>query len=224
MIAVVMAAGDGRRLRPVTERYAKPVLPVDGRPVIVTLLHELRAAGIERVTVVTGHLAGQVEALLDGFPLDLRFVRQPEPLGSADAVRRGLDAVPALVAGADTVFTPGDIARFAAAAGHAIAVCRDPQPDRPQRGAIRVEDGRVVRVLDDDPANPLAPAPLWRLGETFDRGLLDRLGGPPFELARAFQLLVDAGERVDGVEIGPTRDLTHPADLIEHNFVYLRRS
>src|SRR5205085_9277866 len=89
--AVVMAAGEGTRLRPITERYAKPVLPIDGRPVIVTLLHELRAAGIERVTVVTGHLAEQVEALLDG--LGVRFVRQPEPLGSADAVRRGLGAL-----------------------------------------------------------------------------------------------------------------------------------
>ncbi|MDX6542500.1 MAG: Nucleotidyl transferase, partial [Gaiellaceae bacterium] len=36
-----MAAGEGRRLRPLTERYAKPVLPIDGRPVIATLLHEL---------------------------------------------------------------------------------------------------------------------------------------------------------------------------------------
>src|SRR6266536_2467423 len=88
--AVVMAAGEGRRLRPLTERYAKPVLPIDGRPVIVTLLHELRAAGIERVTVVTGHLAEQIESLLAGSPIELRFVRQPEALGSADAVRRGL--------------------------------------------------------------------------------------------------------------------------------------
>jgi glucose-1-phosphate thymidylyltransferase len=222
MEAVVMAAGEGRRLRPLTERYAKPVLPIDGRPVVVTLLHELRAAGIERVTVVTGHLAGQVEALLEGFPLDLRFVRQPEPLGSADAARRGLEGVPALVVAADTAFTPGDVGRFAATPGHAIAARRDPPPDPPHRAALLVEDGRVTRVLDDDPANPLASAPLWRLGEDFDRPLLDRLEGPPFELARAFQSLVDAGATVHGVEIGPTRDLTHPVDLIEHNFGYLR--
>src|SRR5262249_50871475 len=93
--AVVMAAGEGRRLRPLTERYANPVLPIDGRPVVVTLLHELRAAGIDRVTVVTGHLAEQVESLLDGF--EVRFVRQPQPHGSADAVRRGLDGLPAIV-------------------------------------------------------------------------------------------------------------------------------
>jgi glucose-1-phosphate thymidylyltransferase len=219
--AVVMAAGDGRRLRPLSERYAKAVLPIDGRPVIVTLLHELRAAGIERITVVTGHLAGQVERLLEGFPLALRFVRQPEPLGSADAVRRALDALPLLVTAADTVFTLGDVGRFAATPGHAIAARRDPPPDPPHRYALRVENGRVTKVLDDDPANPLASAPLWRLGEDFDPALLDGLAGPPYELAEAFRLLVDAGKTVYGVEIGPTRDLTHPCDLVEHNFPYV---
>jgi len=219
---VVMAAGEGRRLRPLTERYPKPVLPIDGRPVIATLLNELRAAGIERVTVVTGYLAEQVEDLLVGFPLELRFVRQPDPLGSADAVRRGLGGPPALVVAADTVFTPGDIARFAATPGHAIAARRDPPPEPPGRYGLRIKDGLVTRVLDDDPANPLAAAPLWRLGESFDPGLLERLGGPPFELAEAFQRLIDAGETVHGVEIGPTRDLTDPFDLLDHNVPYLR--
>jgi NDP-sugar pyrophosphorylase family protein len=208
-------------MRPLTERYAKPVLPIDGRPVIVALLQELRAAGLSRVTVVTGYLAEQVERLLDGFPLELRFVRQPEPLGSADAVRRGLDTLPALVLAADTVFTPGDLRRFAAVDGHAIAARRDPPPSPPHRYALGVADGRVTKVLDDDPANPLASAPLWRLGETFDRALLDGLGGPPFELSEAFQRLVEAGDTVHGVEIGPTRDLTHPLDCLEQNFPYL---
>jgi NDP-sugar pyrophosphorylase family protein len=219
---VVMAAGEGRRLLPLTERYAKPILPIDGRAVIATLLHELRAAGIERVTVVTGHLAEQVEGLLAGFPLELRFVRQPEPLGSADAVRRGLQDLPALVVAADTVFSAGDVGRFATTPGHAIAARRDPPPEPPGRYALGIEDGRVTRVLDDDPANPLAAAPLWRLGETFERGLLDELGGPPYELAEAFQRLIDAGETVHGVEIGPTRDLTRPLDLVENNFPYVR--
>jgi hypothetical protein len=219
--ALVMAAGEGRRLRPLTERYAKPVLPIDGRPVIVTLLHELRAAGIERVTVVTGHLAEQVEGLLAGFPLELRFVRQPSPLGSADAVRRGLDGFPALVVAADTVFMPGDVGRFAATPGHAIAARREPPPEPPHRYALHIEDGRVTRVLDDDPANPLAAAPLWRLGEDFDPAMLDRLGGPPYELAEAFQQLVDRGAVVTGVEIGPTRDLTSPFDVVERSFPYL---
>ena len=217
-----MAAGEGRRLRPLTEHYPKPVLPVDGRPVIVTLLQEVRAAGIERVTVVTGHLAEQVERLLDGLPLDLRFVRQPDPFGSADAVRRGLRQVPAVIVAADTVFSPGDIGRFAAVQGSAIAARRDPPPDPPNRYALGVENGRVTKVLDDDPANPLASAPLWRLDKTFDSALLDDLSGPPFELSQVFQRLIDEGETVHGVEIGPTRDLTHPLDCLKENFPYLR--
>ena len=50
--AVVIAAGLGTRLRPLTDRYAKPVLPVDGTPVIAHLLRELAAAGAPHVTVV----------------------------------------------------------------------------------------------------------------------------------------------------------------------------
>src|SRR5918911_781042 len=64
MHAVVMAAGEGRRMRPISERWPKPVLPIEGRPVIGTLLRDLAAAGIERGVVVTGHLAEQVEALV----------------------------------------------------------------------------------------------------------------------------------------------------------------
>jgi glucose-1-phosphate thymidylyltransferase len=224
MRAVVMAAGEGRRLRPLTERFAKPILPIAGRPVIATLLRELAAAGLGPITVVTGHLAEQVEGLLAGFDRDLRFVRQPEPLGSADAVLRAGFQAPYLVVAADTVFTPGDVGRFLpAAAGFdgAIAVRRDPPPSPSHRSAVRIEGGLVTRVVDDDPANPLGAAPLWLVGDEVSRRLAG-LPGPPYELAEAFQRGIDAGARVAGIEIGPTRDLTFPVDLVEENFPYAR--
>lgn len=225
--AVVTAAGEGRRLRPLTERYAKAVLPIDGRPVIATLLRELEAAGCARVTVVTGHLAEQVEALLgDGtaFGVELRYARQPEQLGSADAVLRAGTEPPFLVAAADTAFTPGDLGRFAeafAASGAAggLTARRDPPPG-PGRPPIRIVAGRVERVIDDDPATPLSSAPLWAIGPRLTP-FLDGLPGPPYELATAFQRAIDAGEAVVGFEIGPTRDLTNPLDLVGHNFAYL---
>jgi glucose-1-phosphate thymidylyltransferase len=228
--AVVMAAGEGRRLRPLTERYAKPVLPIDGRPVLATLLRELAAAGVRRVRLVTGHLAEQVEALAgdgEAFGVEVGFVRQPEPLGSADAVLRALRAgaePPVLVLAADTVFERGDVARFAAAAegsAGAIAVRRDPPPSPPHRHAVRVENGRVTRVLDDSASNPLAGAPLWLVG-TPVADFLDPLpGSAPYELATAFELALEAGEQIAGVEIGKTRDLTRPEDLVAENFPYL---
>src|SRR5919197_4236243 len=122
-----MAAGEGSRLRPLTERWPKPVLPIDGRPVLAVLLRELAAAGCERVWLVSGHLAEQVEALAgDGsaFGVTVCRVRQPGVLGSADAVKRALDAgaeLPVLVTAADTLFGPGDVGRFAKAFAKADA-------------------------------------------------------------------------------------------------------
>jgi NDP-sugar pyrophosphorylase family protein len=229
--AVVMAAGEGVRLRPLTDRYAKPVLPLDGRPVIATLLRQLRAAGVERAWIVVRHRGEQIRALLgdgSGFGLELCYAEQPELDGSAGAVRAALAAgatPPFLISGADTVFTSGDVTRLVeeierSGVAGAIAVRRDPSPDPPHRWATRVDEGRVTRVLDDDPANPLSGAPLWSLTAA-TIPYLDGLRGPPYELAELFQRAVDDGLEIAGVEIGPTRDLTHPLDLVEENFTYL---
>jgi NDP-sugar pyrophosphorylase family protein len=229
MDAIVMAAGEGARLRPLTERWPKPVLPIDGRPVIATFLRELQAAGCRRVFVVTGHLAEQVEDLVgdgSGFGLDVQTVRQPGVLGSADVVRRAFAAgaePPVLVGAADTVFGAGDVARFAAAAlgaDGALAYRRDPPPDPPHRFAVRVEADRVTQILDDDRENPFSGAPLWLVGPELPR-FLERLPGPPYELSGALQGAIDAGLEIRGVEIGPTRDLTYPVDLVVENFDYL---
>lgn len=225
-----MAAGLGTRLRPLTERWPKPVLPIDGRPVIATLLRELAAAGCERVWVVTGHLAEQVEMLVgDGaaFGVAVRFVRQPGVLGSADAVRRALYAgaqVPAVVSAADTVFGHGDVGRFVdsfGGAGVAGAVAIRTEPGVASgRVAVGREGDSIVRMRDDDPSSVWTPAPLWGLGsEVAERLCLDR---PPYELANAYQSAIDAGAAVMAVEIGKTRDLTDPLDLVEENFPYLR--
>jgi glucose-1-phosphate thymidylyltransferase len=230
MHAIVVAAGEGRRLRPLTVRWAKPILPIDGRPVVASLLRELAAAGLRQVWLVIGHLGEQVQTLVGsgvGFGVDVAYVRQPAVLGSADAVARALRGgaeLPALVVAADTLFRPGDVDAFAAgfvAAGveGAIAVRREPPPG-PARPAVRVRDGLVQKVRDDDPANPLSGAPLWALAAPVaDQLCRDR---EPFELSNAYQGAVDAGARIAAIEIGKTRDLTDPLDLVEENFPYLR--
>jgi CTP:molybdopterin cytidylyltransferase MocA len=216
--AVVIAAGLGTRLRPLTERWAKPVLPVDGVPVLAHVLRELAAAGTPRVTVVTGHHAEQVERLCgdgSGFGLELLFARQGSPDGSAHAVAAARPEPPYLVVGADTVFAPGELGRFCRAfadsgAGGAIAV-----QDRP--GTVEAVGGRVTRVLG---TGALA-APLWAVGREVAPLVAGLPGAPPHELAAAFQLAIDDGVHVAAVEVAPTRGLTTPHDLVEQNFAYL---
>lgn len=186
-----MAAGEGTRMRPLTERWPKPVLPIDGRPVVVTLVHEL-AAVVDRIVVVTGHLAEQVEALLAPLPYELAFVRQPPGRGSADAVARANAAPPYLVLAADTLYEEGAIARLAAYDGPAVA----------WSGESR--------------------APLWRVDAAVHRFLDPLPGKPPYELQDVFRSAEDAGARVSAIQVGRTRDLTSPTDMVRENFPYLR--
>ena len=109
----MIAAGEGRRLRPLTEHWPKPLLPIEGKAVIATLLRELEAAGVSRTTVVVGHLGDQIRGLLAG--LDVHFAEQPQLHGSADAVRCAVEAgatAPFIASVADTLYAEGDVARF----------------------------------------------------------------------------------------------------------------
>ena len=170
-----MAAGEGRRLRPLTETWPKPLLPIDGRPVLATLLRELAAAGLTRVTVVTGHLADQLEELVGdggGFGVEARCVRQPE--------HRRCRRAPSASRWRAERRRPRSSSPRTRSTGRARSAA-SPRPSRPRapterspsaatrrpgpgREAVRVEDGLVTRVPDDDPANKLASAALWGLG------------------------------------------------------------
>ena len=222
-----MAAGLGTRLRPLTERWAKPVLPVEGEPVIAHLLRELASAGCVDVTVVVGHLGDQVRRVCgDGsrFGVRLRYAVQAEPDGSAGAVAAAAVEPPYLVLGADTVFSPGDVALFerafvAAGAGGALAL-RPLDPAAATRNGVRAAEGLVERLRSPDPTH--VGAPLWGVGPQVAALVTELRGEPPHELAAAFQAAIDTGTRIAGIEIGPTRDLTTPADLLLENFPYLR--
>jgi len=188
-----MAAGEGTRLRPLTDRWPKPILPIDGRPVVVTLLHEL--AFCERIVVVTGHLAEQVEELVLPLPYPLEVVRQPPGLGSADAVVRARARPPYLAIAADTVFQPGAIQRFAEIAG--------------------TSDGATGWSGEER-------APIWYLGARVHDHLDPLPGDPPYELQAVFRRATDAGAIVSAIQLGSTRDLTSPTDVVRENFPYLR--
>jgi MurNAc alpha-1-phosphate uridylyltransferase len=62
--ALILAAGRGERMRPLTDRTPKPLLPVGGKPLIVWTLEKLAAAGYGQVVINTSHLAGQFPAML----------------------------------------------------------------------------------------------------------------------------------------------------------------
>ena len=62
--AIILSAGQGRRLLPLTENTPKCLLPVAGKPVLAWQIDALLAAGVEEVTIITGFQVAQIEELL----------------------------------------------------------------------------------------------------------------------------------------------------------------
>ena len=88
---VIMAGGYGRRLMPLTETVPKPMLPVNGRPLLEHMLEKLRHAGIRSVNVATHHLGESIVAHFQdgsGFGVKLNYFHETEPLGTAGALAK----------------------------------------------------------------------------------------------------------------------------------------
>ena len=87
--AVIMAGGYGTRLRPLTEELPKPMLPLDGKPIMEQIIAKLRHAGIERIYVTTFYKAEKITDYFgDGkdFGVELYYVNEVKPLGTAGAL------------------------------------------------------------------------------------------------------------------------------------------
>ena len=75
--AVILAAGRGSRLAPLTDRMPKPLVPVNGTPIITTILDALNAAGISSITIVRGYCGEAFDALRETYP-HLAFIDNPD--------------------------------------------------------------------------------------------------------------------------------------------------
>ena len=86
MRAVILAGGEGARLKPFTVVIPKPLVPIGDMPILELLIRQLQAQGFERVTLSVGYLASLIEAYCGdgsrwGMPLD--YLQEVEPLGTA---------------------------------------------------------------------------------------------------------------------------------------------
>jgi mannose-1-phosphate guanylyltransferase len=103
--AMVLSAGLGTRLRPLTDLRAKPLVPVGDRPALAHVLGSLRAAGATRIVVNAHHHASQVAAFARALPWELRVSEEADLLGTSG----GIAHARALLGEGDVLVWNGDI-------------------------------------------------------------------------------------------------------------------
>lgn len=227
MHAVVPAAGEGTRLRPLTAEVPKGLVEVAGKPLLSHVFDALRAIRPDEFVVVVGYRG---EAIVDRYGeayrgVPITYVRQEDRRGLADAVLQAEPAVPGpfVHMNGDNVFR-GDLAplveRHRATDAAATCFVREVTEEEARgTGVCELDDdGRVVGFVEKpaEPPSTLALAgtyvcsphvfPACRLVTPGDRG--------EYELSDAFDLLLAAGRSVELVEFsGWRRNVNTPADV-----------
>ena len=159
MQALILAGGEGTRLRPLTSTVPKPVVPLVDRPFIAFMLDWLRGHGVEDVVISCGFMAAGVHNVLgDGsaYGVRLRYVEEPEPLGTGGAVKFAEPLLDErfLVLNGD-VLTDIDLTAQLAEhdrAGARATLALVPVEDPSAYGLVRLGDGGAVSEFVEKPS------------------------------------------------------------------------
>jgi NDP-sugar pyrophosphorylase family protein len=218
---MVLAAGVGTRMRPLSLLRAKPALPVLNRPLLHWTLERLARHGVEEAVVNLHHLPETVtDAVGDGsaFGIRVRYSRERTILGTAGGPRKVRDLLgpePVLFVNGDMLFD-FDLGRLVArhrASGAQATLALKPNPDvRTYRPVITGPSGRV-RWLPGCGRRRRGTPHLFTGVHVMDPALLDRLSAGPADSVRdLYAPLLAEGGRILGVRVaGPWRDLGRPA-------------
>jgi NDP-sugar pyrophosphorylase family protein len=89
MQAVVLAGGKGTRLKPYTTVFPKPLVPLDGIPILEVVIRQLRRSGFDDIVISTGHLGELIQAFFgtgERWGTNIRYVHEDVPLNTAGAL------------------------------------------------------------------------------------------------------------------------------------------
>lgn len=152
---VILAGGQGNRLRPLTNHTPKPLLPVGGRPVLELILHQLRAYGFHRFFISVNYLGDQIEDYLGNghqHEVSIQYLREPEPLGTAGplALLPRPVGLPCIVVNGDLLTRVNfeQMLEFHMETGGQLTIGVKEQPLQLPFGVVVTQGGRVVEFKE----------------------------------------------------------------------------
>ncbi|MHA1733746.1 MAG: bifunctional sugar-1-phosphate nucleotidylyltransferase/acetyltransferase [Promethearchaeota archaeon] len=234
--AVLLVAGEGKRLDPITATRPKHMIPLGGTPLLEHTLKSLKEIGIREVLLVVGYLQEVIrEYFSDGgfLGLSVEYIEQEEYLGTANATELGrgfTGADPFVMMYGDLLVDPGVLRNFSEYAQNhpradaIISLRRVPDPSK--YGIISLGGGDRVQKIVEKPSpgldvGNLANAGIYVLRESI-YGAIESTELSPrgeYELTDSLQVLVDGGKEVLGFDIGDEywSDVGHPWQLLDAN-------
>lgn len=233
MRAVILAAGEGLRLRPFTITRPKVMLPVAGRPILEYVVEALKENGVKDITMVIGYQRERIQSYFENgrrFGVSITYAIQPKQLGTAHALlqaRQGAAEGPVLVLPGDNIVDPDTLRVLLEKREkdrNAMVVTFSPNPSK--YGVVQIEGGFVQRITEKPAASVsdlintgiyLFEPKVFELAEWAVRA-------SRFDLTDVLDALIERGDKIQGVEIeGHWLDIVYPWDILTVNAKILQR-
>ena len=216
--AVILAAGEGQRLRPFTVTKPKAMLSIAGKPILQYVVEALAKNGIRDIVIVVGYHREQVFDYFgtgEQFGIDIRYVTQEKQLGTAHALAQVKKAVKCefLLLPGDNLIDADTIARFVKVKPNALLVKTVENPSR--YGVVLTEKGLVKNIVEkpkDAESNSINTGIYAFTSDVFSF-IEDRLDIPD-----VLNAMMEHGQplRVQETE-GTWLDVVYPWDIVKLN-------
>ena len=222
--AVILAAGEGQRLRPFTVNRPKVMLSIGGKPILEYVIESLAQCGIRRIVLVVGYRKEQVLDYLgsgERLGVEITYITQERQLGTAHALfqAKAITDTEFLVVAGDNLIEADTVAQFANLKPEAVLVKRVDNPAR--YGVVTIEAG-VVKSIVEKPKLPESNVINTGI-YAFTTDIFSFIEAE-LDIPDALNKMLAQGYHVNAVETGGTwLDVVYPWDILSLNDAVLRQ-
>jgi UDP-N-acetylglucosamine diphosphorylase / glucose-1-phosphate thymidylyltransferase / UDP-N-acetylgalactosamine diphosphorylase / glucosamine-1-phosphate N-acetyltransferase / galactosamine-1-phosphate N-acetyltransferase len=216
--AIILAGGEGQRLKPFTRLRPKVMIPVANKPILRYVVDALAESGIRHIVLVIGYRREEIQDYFGSgkkFGVDITYVVQNTQVGTADALKqaKNIAATRFLVLPGDNIIKAETVRPLVDASGNTVIVkC---QPDISQYGVVIAKSGKVSGFVEkpEDALSYLVNTGIYAL----DHAIFPFIDQET-DLPLALQTMVDTGYCLDVQETKATwLDAVYPIDILRLN-------
>ncbi len=222
--AIILAAGEGNRMHPLTCTRPKVMLPLANKPILEHLLIQASQAGIGEFIFIIGYHDERIRDYFGNggqWQVSIEYCSQRRQSGTADALKMAADLIDGnfLVINGDIIVNHGDINKLADKSENTIATVE--VEDTIDLGTIEIRRGRVVRIHEKSakPPSRMANAGLYLFTPDIFDAISQTQKSPrgEYEITDSLQLMIDKGYHISYQEIEYWLNLSYPWDLLSAN-------
>jgi UDP-N-acetylglucosamine diphosphorylase/glucosamine-1-phosphate N-acetyltransferase len=222
--AVILAAGEGNRMRPLTANRPKVMLPIANQPIVEHLLVEVREAGVKDFIFIVGYCDEQVRGYFgDGgkWGISIAYSEQRKQLGTADAIRQvgGMVDGNFIVINGDVIVRREDIKKLMSGDHNTISVIEVKDPRG--LGMVEVAGDRAVNIYEktEKPPTLMANAGLYLFTPEVFEAIARTEKSPrgEYEITDSLKLLMQSEDGLYCQPLTSWLDLSYPWDLLAAN-------